>query len=631
MPEEEIENSLDIDDIEDDAEDEEEDEDEEDIGDIYSPKGTELGENVGSIIMDRVKVSKIENFYRGVNRILCGNAKLEVVDFIAQENVVGYCSARRAEIGLNLRFIAKVSKTVPDFIMGVKGINYHELGHYAFGVDCINEEAIAMNIKRELNILTDCRDESLFAITYPKAKDYFRYAMVKFLTNNPENFVLVYGRRLYASPKLLGLYEDAFKNIYGDVVCQKCKDIIDAFLRTNDIAEMHRLALELKNILPNLPHQNMHSISESGKHQLSKKTTPAKILMKLSEELKQKDEQDEQEQQEEKKKSEKKSEKEERNDEREQFEKLEKELDKILKDEEQSAQDGLYDEISSEIRQIGRSASPWAPPDIQSRTSTFTPSDEIKQISKRLEKVLKDVYDNLNARHERYLKKGRIDIKSVMKDQRKKYASARLFKQFKQNKQSSAKMGVVFCVDISGSMGSPTIDYVEGMSYDERFSNINQRLWKAKEACWSIATAMEKVGNKVAIVTFKHCGKTRIVKDFGKRGRWDYYASGGTDASEAYKWSDSMLKHLKDSENINNLLIITISDGDWARWTTTEELIEKINKDNIIETVELCVGDVPRFHCSNHQFVVKNYSELPIQLKKVMGGIQKRIVERIGE
>jgi len=84
------------------------------------------------------------------------------------------------------------------------GLNYHEIGHCYYGDPHYDRDVADMKLAS--NILLDCRDETLFATTYPAVIPYFVSMVQELLINNrgledcSNIWPLLYGRKYLPSP-----------------------------------------------------------------------------------------------------------------------------------------------------------------------------------------------------------------------------------------------------------------------------------------------------------------------------------------------------------------------------------------------------------------------------------------------
>lgn len=108
-----------------------------------------------------------------------------------------------------------------------KGLNYHELSHILYSAAAAGDHAV-------WNALEDGRIENIFVRRFPPAKGYFEKAVFDIILSKPkpepEDFILLYPRRLYLSRPYHLAFEKVFETLYGPERTKRAKEIMDEFL-----------------------------------------------------------------------------------------------------------------------------------------------------------------------------------------------------------------------------------------------------------------------------------------------------------------------------------------------------------------------------------------------------------------
>ena len=588
------------------------------------------------------------------NRILAGDEKIVVRD-LTNRNAPACADCTKSSIFINYKFAQnlKTLKTLFDYLTLIKGLNYHELAHILFTDYSINKitkflqekysqnsqkaNAVYVQIddyRRNLNLLEDCRIESLFYILYPRARYYFTFTASNIILKDyfdkytPEQlistYLVLYGRKfmgigenkLAIARLRLGLIkkiEDA-KGIKFDIklLIKEAEKIVDEYIIEKDSIERLELAYKLTLLMTDA-NVNLNSSSDDGSIEKGKarKGTKQRISDasdKLSEEMK---------------KGENKSGKIEKSDNKDNKEntKEEKEKDtdakngdteKLLNDmlesmkEDVENSDEIQNEIRKEISSLTASNSEFG-----GYSGNILEFDKSANEIKRVENILRRLRGDLSSQLFRFQKKGKVDILSVMKSQ--KNGNFNIFRKLKQNRIDKSKLGVVFLLDTSGSINAD--DFRNEISATYCFTN-----------------ALEKLDNKIEVIEFSTTCKT--LKKFNSEGDWKRTYCGGTRVLPPLEVAIKDLILLKRNESIENLFIIVVSDGcfdeDAVRLTPT---LEKAKKSGIktmwinASAYKQARPEVQRLF--NWFFQIKNLSDLSAKLSSIIKDIQKEINKKI--
>lgn len=677
---------------------------------------------------------KILGFYRGVDRILSKNDKLVLVGMDGDE--IGFCVGDK--IGINMRKLWKTQKRndkedYREFMIQVKGVNYHQLAHRMYGIDNYSDWSRDSNEYYCLEALNDCRDEVIFAETYPRSKEYFNYVYYKqyikqidkinnmpaaFQTDDVEKvrdaaFVHLYGRKSYVPHRIIKKYEKRFIKRYGELKTTVVKNIVDKFLVADSGPGHRTLAKKLAAILDMKNNNPMHDLpSDNMRNDNSPDKSETQTLMQVVMQSKQDYDNDEQEKQEKqnkkgggKGKSDEEQEQdndqkpegggggggdgdesqdqpspqggsgsqndqdeqqedekdnpsgsgapirddgdsedeEEKEDEKEDYEDADEEeedddeqpddeqnddesslsdLNEQIMDELEKQVEHLKDEVeedvSKDIKSIKSSPNPFAPPTAIINNAPFRPDEEARMMKRKMADVLKLLTDELSLNIHRKQRTGRLDLRSVMRPKALSGEDAKLFRRKVSDKKDYAKIAMVICLDTSGSMS-------DGCSHGK------DKLTNAKKAAWIISQAMEECDNPVSLIVFRsEAQEVKIVKDFNKKGDWNFDAGGGTEPSHAIKLGVRMLDNIQTKEEIDNLMLIVVTDGEWCDWEAYDNLFRKIEKEyEDIETIQIDVAHAGKSHGAKHYIKLKSFEDLPAKLKEVVINMQKTINRRL--
>lgn len=332
---------------------------------------------------------------------------------------------------------------------------------------------------------------------------------------------------------------------------------------------------------------------------------------------------------------EEKDEEDEKQDEQEDYEDAEDENDDEQPDDEQNEENELTDmnaeiletllnemehlkeevdgDVSQDIKSIRSNANPFAPPTQVLNNSAFRADEEAQQMKRKTSNVLKMLTDELSLSIHRKQRTGRLDLRSAMRPKAISGEDCRIFRRKVSDKKDYAKIAMVICLDTSSSM-------------DEL-----NKLHKAKKAAWIISEAMEECDNPVSLIIFRsHATDVKVVKDFNKKGHWNFNAGGGTEPSTAIKLGVRMLDNLQKKDEIDNLMLIVVTDGEWCQWDAYRHLFDKIHREyEDIETIQIDVAHAGEDRGAKHYIKLKEFEELPVTLKEIVIDMQKNINRRL--
>ena len=186
----------------------------------------------------------------------------------------------------------------------------------------------------------------------------------------------------------------------------------------------------------------------------------------------------------------------------------------------------------------------------------FQPTNELISESQKISRFLRELNSDLKSSIKRNKKKGQLDIKSVMRNQ--KNGTANIFKKMIKNKLKYSNMAVSILVDSSGSVG------------DWNFK-------KQMMSCWMLVNALERTNNKVMVIEFNH--KIKVKKHFGsKKANYNRSSQGGTEISKPLEYTAREFKRQK-TLGVKNFMTIILTDGDFMDREKGENILKQMKKD----------------------------------------------------
>ena len=254
-----------------------------------------------------------------------------------------------------------------------------------------------------------------------------------------------------------------------------------------------------------------------------------------------------------------------------------------------------------------------------------------KTNEKMIEDLLEDIYDEVKAKWMPGQFSGRLDVPRIinMEAQAGEIWETSIFKQYEVSALDEIRMGVVIVLDTSTSMGVEAFEAGTGVT--------KTRLTLAKDACWALSTAFEKKGdNPVSIIVFNNGDEsTKVSKKFGKVGSWDFQPTGYTDNFPAMIWAEGMLRELYHKEQLKNLFLILVTDGelDTEAEDKTKQMFARL-KDNKksdyeITTMEIHVAKESHFLGAIYQIYISDFSKFPRQFAEIMKRIQLELYKKL--
>lgn len=164
-------------------------------------------------------------------------------------------------IALNLENIFKYADTLKEFIGIVRGVNWHEMGHYLFTIPNWKlPEVKSEGLHDYINVLSDCRDESAL-VSYadnPYIRTWLRITVQRIIIRQAElagtvdtlGYALVYGRRLYMPYNIVQDFRKLCNEKNGAAFTKKIEEIVDGYLFCDGIKDSVEWARKLKALIP---------------------------------------------------------------------------------------------------------------------------------------------------------------------------------------------------------------------------------------------------------------------------------------------------------------------------------------------------------------------------------------------
>ena len=534
------------------------------------------------------------------------------------------------------------------------------------------------------NMLEDCRIENLFSADYNRAKYYFSFAAITILAGKHDdknnlyafsNYVLLYGRKFLNID--LTPYRKSIE--IDNNIIKRAEAIVDEFIISNDIPQKLELAFEMMNILITDAKTKVNNISSSASlnstRKSGKKDRIKETVDNLKKELKEQeeagesaltidmDEDDEGEENEDGEESEgdgdnkdekdlmdnlddlENKEKEDKEQEKTHKEKL-KEIDEDKnltpkqkekakekekeKQEEKKAESmkekGEYEKkILDKLQELIEDSLENIQTEIHNDMNTlniimnkddfaaydgekFIPTELERFEAKKVEQVLKILKGDLNTSLKKFQKCGKFDIQSAMKNE--KAQDLKVFAKHELNKIDKSRLGVSILLDTSGSIQDR--DYKTEMS-----------------ATWCLSEALKNTNNKIQVIEFSQACKA--IKSFSSEGDWRRHFNSNTNVINPLKMAFNDLLKLKKTQDINNLVCIIVSDGQfddpdgaikeiyklkkagiYVVWILVSPTIYYRTNDNVTEAMDMYIH-------------LDSFNKLANEIKKLVVTLQKSI------
>ena len=620
------------------------DEDENVVDDVEDDDDVSSSSSSEDIVMADINDVALSFLLQKINRILAENENIVVTKDTTGGVDIGATDLKTNQIFLNYFRLRTYTKTIDNFLILTRGINYHELAHIIF-TDASHSKIEAFYNKLyqdnhyslpiafyhlfdAVNLLEDCRAENLFSSLYDRAKYYFSYAVVQILLSskrkNPQdynfgNYLLMYGRKFLNID--LSSYKKSISNV-SDADIKSGENLVDSYIIEKDMEKRLAIAYSLALLL-HKNNQNASSTSSSnslntagrkgGKKQRIDQTVEVlKQILKTGQwkiETEDDDDDDNSEEKSDKKSDKKgnksksqsdkdaKDEKDVEKVEKNKLEKLERQVQKLL--------DKVADKIEKDVEDLKSAIK--GDEFAQLDGIKFLPTEVERLESKKVTQVLRILRGDLIASVRKFQKSGQLDIQSAMRAQ--KEDSMNIFRKNRLNKIDKSKLGVAILLD-----GSSSVD--------------NSEFNKEITAAWCLSNAVESVGNKVEVIEFSNSCK--VIKGFNSAGDWKRHYNGGTIVAKPLKLAMTDLLKLQKKENINNLIAIVVSDGAFNDKSEAIEEFRKLKKAGIKTVWILANNYIPYnsdevIHSVDVFIHLKTLRLLSKEIQKLVTHIQKNI------
>jgi hypothetical protein len=227
------------------------------------------------------------------------------------------------------------------------------------------------------------------------------------------------------------------------------------------------------------------------------------------------------------------------------------------------------------------------------------------KLVKELVAVFKRLTNDLNSRYVRHQPRGQLDMRQLVRAQRTGDFQ-RVFKKYMPSRMDRMRLAATILIDGSGSMAGTAFT-------------------TAINAAWSIAAALESINGKLAILEFGESYQSIELKTWSQRLGLaaPFLSSSDTDPTKALETARELLLKQRRTEHVDNLVNITVTDGEWNSSGNHHELLTQMNQDGI-STVEIGITD-PRddaycAHGSAHVLQLSGYeiAQLPAKLQGVV-------------
>jgi hypothetical protein len=561
---------------------------------------------------DKEDYNSEQLFLQKVDRILSGDVEVSVADMlnsainisIPSPSVIAFTNRKTKVITLNFPYIHKISKDIEDFIISLKGFNYHELGHILF-TQLPKKIRDNHYLKDLWNAIEDGRIELLFSSIYPTTKLYFMNCVMTYFAENlklpPENFLCLYARKDICPTELLHKVEGRFTAKYTLPITQQIKVLIDRFIRTDNLDEHGTIIEKIYNLMkgkaknPNeLDTQQPFNIiinpfgSVIGKFS---ETTPnskksfsskqKKAIEKLRELLK--------------------------------ANKGKQQIEIQITKEEIKGQ--LSEQIQNDIKVIYKEnvsvSAGFGSDGTQKQPIVITDRD--RNLSLKISNIIKLLRNDLQFGYIKNQKLGKLNIRSAMSF--KRTANTRLFKKYIPDKLDKSKLGIMILLDCSGSMQDSQVD-------------------KCLHSAWIISDALNRTKNFSSVIEYSD-DNHKVIKGFKDKGYFARCFSGGTNPHSALMQTEKLMRNLELSDKVNNWLVFIFTDGCWAGGEEEEkchDIIEKLGKkaETILIDLRESGSEIStQTHSCKEQFIIKDVAELMPIFQKLTLNLQRKVYQRL--
>lgn len=598
-------------------------------------------------------------FFQKVDRILSGMPTISVQQGSRTGSDIAFTNTGTKEIFLNFPKINEIETDTTKFIGLCKGFNYHELAHILYTRRSAKMKWSG-NLLQISNALEDGKIERLFSEEYPKAKKYFENCVLRVLWNeradlSPLMFLAIYSRGELLPPNIINYFEKSFAKAYTIEVTEKVKVLINKYIRETDIDKQYDIVQDIANLLgedldlaneqnfgrlvceiltsacKSMPKALQEKLKNLQAHKSQLSEAERKEVEKVAKEI--------QALRDKIKELEKELDKTEQklwNDEnltqtqkqrlKDKIKELEKQIENLQKQLKQMLMQnpselspiltqgiGLIEvsidtEVQNDLRTIyGGGCGSESGSELQ--TTPFMVTPKHKELANKLKNIVKIIKNDLKQGYIPNRKAGKINLRKSMNW--KSTGNTRIFKKYIPSKLDKSRLGVIALLDSSGSMG------------DKDFND-------ALACSWILCEALEKVGNKVALIEYST--NYKIIKGFDKKGDFRRHFSDGTTPLRAITTATELIEEQKAKNGIKNWLLFILTDGCWEQPAECDALLSTISKSKEVDTIMIHFGhDTPEAHKCNHTIKINDMDKLAEIFKSVVKKVQRNIIIRLAK
>lgn len=601
---------------------------------------------------EKVSYDGEEEFLQKINRILSGNVSITVKSAKLGNGIPAYTQGNKIVIDMESTYRKTETQTGDrdlNFVTGIKGLNYHELGHVLFTNVNFKKDVVDngflisrlngvtwsehAQISRCLNLLEDAKIENWMIVRYPNSKPYYVHNVLTHIltqdaTTAPsmagmggelENkerlfsyFLLLNGRYFVSRDLIRKLEKEIIKHkVAKKEVVEEVKEIFEKYCKLHDAKEQIVLTLNLHDLLrknnktpPALKHQEANSTAQKSN---SKNKETQEDFKKSLKELKEEEQKQQKQQNKETGKGEK-SEKSETQDGQKQTdaptkdsEEAIKQIVQEVKEQKQTVQQEVNDESARDMKTINQSVSCGEQDSVEVKSTVFSPSNENKIVSLRMKRMIRTLRNGLESRYEPHKKTGRLNLRNIMTNRN---LSTNVFKKYHPSRLGKSKMGVVLLLDSSGSMGDNDFDL-------------------CLQSVWSLNNALTQCADKTMIIEYSTDSK--ILKSFASNKsdlRRHFYE--GTNPLESLERAYKNCMNLRKTENIKNNIVFILTDGAWANQERSGEVLQKMKNANM-HTVLIAPRELIHSHPVCESYSITKFSEVEGVCRKVIKDVQQKL------
>lgn len=550
-------------------------------------------------------------FFQKVDRLITG--KSINVKPVIRTGHFAYSDTRNIFIDFNA--INENSYDDNIFLTTSKALNYHELAHILFTkvrIDNLNTKKIVSPrfkelyekrgysysteiIKRYINLLEEGRIENLMSIKFPSLKKYFLWAILRLILkdqNKIENnkifyvqmFVLLYSR-LFFSRAVIKKIEKKCESFYSKSDIKKIKLICDCYNLTTDPNKQIELALDLWEILIE---DGKFLVKEMFGGSASKKTTreEKEAIKAIAEALKNGGNN-----------KNNKSINIGKGNEWEDIKNIVSSVSSPIKEENEKDIRAIYGGMSAGVSDV----------DVKTKSEPFNPSNNDRICAMKMRNLLRKIRNGLQARYDRPLKSGRLDMRSAMLSR----GQTKVFKKFKNSQLGRSRMAVALLLDSSGSMNTPEFN-------------------TALKTAWALDYALTGCNDKTMVIEYSDSFK--VLKGFyGRKADWCRHYHRGTQPREALEYSYVSLLKMKRIENISTLICFILTDGSWSYEHECDSIIRKMNKSGI-NTVLIYPQELKKEikiekHNTQNQLIIPTIEAMEPAMRSYIRKIQMKLLK----